>query len=280
MTSDAKIGLLLGLVFIFAIAFIINGLPNFRGEQNNNELTSTMFNPYNEGLGLAAKERKVIEQNEPIMKYPAFVPRPGAGSDTRVEMPLPKNVSDKKETLQGKKVSPPKNLPTTTSKEKRKTLTQKPALPKSYVVAAGDNLSTIAKKFYGKNEGNKIKTVIRIFQANRKILKSADEIYEGQKIIIPPLPGSARDKTKIEGIVPRTMFEKVKSIGRIRVSNNRPKARRSGGYVIRDGDSLWRIAAEHLGDGSRYGEIARLNAGILDDEDFLSVGMRLKLPTR
>lgn len=27
MTSDAKIGLLLGLVFIFVIAFIINGLP-------------------------------------------------------------------------------------------------------------------------------------------------------------------------------------------------------------------------------------------------------------
>jgi nucleoid-associated protein YgaU len=29
MTADAKIGLLLGLVFIFIIAFIINGLPNF-----------------------------------------------------------------------------------------------------------------------------------------------------------------------------------------------------------------------------------------------------------
>lgn len=278
MTSDAKIGLLLGLVFIFAIAFIINGLPNFRGEQNNNELTSTMFNPYNEGLGLAAKERKVIEQNEPIMKYPAFVPRPGAGSDTRVEMPLPKNVSDKKETLQVKKVSPPKNLPAATSKEKRKTLTQKPTLPKSYIVAAGDNLSTIAKKFYGKDEGNRIKNVIRIFKANRKILKSADDIYEGQKIIIPPVPAS--DKDRIAGGLPGKMFEKVKSIGRIRVPKKRPKAGRSGGYVVRDGDSLWRIAAEHFGDGSRYGEIARLNADILDDEDYLSVGMRLRLPTR
>ncbi|MHC4666559.1 MAG: hypothetical protein ACYS9T_11500 [Planctomycetota bacterium] len=29
MTSDAKIGLLLGLVFIFTVAFIINGLPRF-----------------------------------------------------------------------------------------------------------------------------------------------------------------------------------------------------------------------------------------------------------
>jgi len=278
MTSDAKIGLLLGLVFIFAIAFIINGLPNFHGEKNNNELTSTMFNAYNEGLGLAAKERKVIEQNEPIMKYPAFVPRPGAESDTRVEMPLPKNVSNKKETLQGKKVSPPKNLPVVKSKEKGKTLTQKPTLPKSYIVASGDNLSAIAKKFYGKDEGNRIKNVIRIFKANRKILKSADEIYEGQKIIIPPVP--ALDKDRIAGGLPGKMFEKVKSIGRIRVPKKRPKAGRSGGYVVRDGDSLWRIAAEHFGDGSRYGEIARLNADILDDEDYLSVGMRLRLPTR
>ena len=30
MTSDAKIGLLLGLIFIFVIAFVINGLPSLR----------------------------------------------------------------------------------------------------------------------------------------------------------------------------------------------------------------------------------------------------------
>ena len=29
MTADAKVGLLLGLVFIVMIAFLINGLPNF-----------------------------------------------------------------------------------------------------------------------------------------------------------------------------------------------------------------------------------------------------------
>ena len=29
MTADAKIGLLLGLIFIVIIAFLVNGLPNF-----------------------------------------------------------------------------------------------------------------------------------------------------------------------------------------------------------------------------------------------------------
>lgn len=39
MTSDAKIGLLLGLVFIFIIAFVVNGLPRLRSEPDSNELT-------------------------------------------------------------------------------------------------------------------------------------------------------------------------------------------------------------------------------------------------
>ncbi|MGA2094604.1 MAG: hypothetical protein ABSH16_14575 [Sedimentisphaerales bacterium] len=40
MTSDAKIGLLLGLVFIFVIAFIINGLPGFHHKDDGNKLTA------------------------------------------------------------------------------------------------------------------------------------------------------------------------------------------------------------------------------------------------
>ncbi len=61
MTSDAKIGLLLGLVFIFIIAFLINGLPNFHNTRNNNGLTTNGFGSQNNSPGLAAKERKVQE---------------------------------------------------------------------------------------------------------------------------------------------------------------------------------------------------------------------------
>ena len=43
MTSDAKIGLLLGLVLIFVIAFILNGLPNLRGHEDSNALTTEMM---------------------------------------------------------------------------------------------------------------------------------------------------------------------------------------------------------------------------------------------
>ncbi|MBA7693866.1 hypothetical protein ES703_102462 [subsurface metagenome] len=72
------------------------------------------------------------------------------------------------------------------------------------------------------------------------------------------------------------MLEKVKSIGKRHLSADGHRR----WYVVQEGDSLWRIAAEQLGSGSRYSEIAGLNADILDDEDSLAVGMRLKMPVR
>lgn len=51
------------------------------------------------------------------------------------------------------------------------------------------------------------------------------------------------------------------------------------GYTVARGDSLWKIAETHLGGGERYPEIVALNPDVLDDDpDFLTPGIRLKLP--
>lgn len=49
-----------------------------------------------------------------------------------------------------------------------------------YEVKSGDTLSKISKQFYG--DANKYN---QIFEANRPMLKDADEIYPGQKLRIP-----------------------------------------------------------------------------------------------
>jgi len=49
-----------------------------------------------------------------------------------------------------------------------------------YEIVAGDTLSGIAKKFYGKGSA-----YMRIFEANREVIKDPDKIYVGQKIRIP-----------------------------------------------------------------------------------------------
>jgi nucleoid-associated protein YgaU len=48
-------------------------------------------------------------------------------------------------------------------------------------------------------------------------------------------------------------------------------------YEVVDGDSLWKIAEEQLGNGLRYKEILALNPRITK-QDTLAVGMRLNLP--
>ena len=51
-----------------------------------------------------------------------------------------------------------------------------------YTIVKGDNLSKIAKKFYG--DANKYP---KIFEANKEVIKDPDLIFPGQKIRIPAL---------------------------------------------------------------------------------------------
>jgi DNA-binding SARP family transcriptional activator len=59
-----------------------------------------------------------------------------------------------------------------------------------------------------------------------------------------------------------------------------------GVHVVADGDTLWSIAAHHLGDAQRWRDIFRLNAGrqqpdgeTLSDPDLILPGWHLRLPT-
>lgn len=284
MTSDAKIGLLLGLVFIFIIAFIINGLPRFRSNTNNNELTTNMVSSPNDSMGIAAKERKaqavfdLVERvpQERADEVPVVSKNEGA---VRFKMPFSQGTSAVKDDLivetANDRVKPP--APVSRTNEKTRINKSKTALPKTYVVSEGDNLAIIAQKFYGPDAGNKKISIIRIFEANRKLLKSLDEIYVGQKLTIPPLTD------KSASVFSGSLFEKVKSISRKLTSSDTtkaPRATRSKQYVVREGDSLWRIAVEQLGNGTRYKELSEINADILGSEDYLAVGMSLRIPAR
>ncbi|MCK4913769.1 MAG: LysM peptidoglycan-binding domain-containing protein [Planctomycetes bacterium] len=107
--------------------------------------------------------------------------------------------------------------------------------------------------------------VDKIFASNGTVLKSADQIHVGQKLIIPAISDvvtSYKKVSTVKSTIKKTSFAKAKV------------------YIVRDGDSLWKIAASQLGNGSRYAELASLNSGIIDDEDNLTVGTRLKLPRK
>lgn len=290
MTSDAKIGLLLGLVFIFIIAFVINGLPILRNNKNNNELTTNMTIFDNNSLGIGNKERKAqqaLNWMELLEKRPFGEAQASVqdGQEIRSVIPLPQNTFVAEAARETADIQPettrlrPSSVSTKEAEEKEPKPTN-PAWPKVYVIKEGDNLSTIAMKFYGSEQGNKRINVNMIFEANRKLMSSPDEIYVGQKLIIPAPSDLTKGEKKIDSVLSNTLFEKVNSIGKKHLSIDDGGAKQGRWYVVKEGDNLWKIATEQLGSGNRYAEIRKLNAGILADEDSLAVGMRLKVPAQ
>jgi len=293
MTSDAKVGLLLGLFFIFVIAFIINGLPRFRSDTNSNELTTMANSPNDSYIG--SNERKAqaaLRQERPVRNRSQSVEEAQEATrdegKVRYKRPLSKDsVAVKDEPVRATtedKVKSTRPAPETRRKTTVNVPKQvKPDLPKVYVVQDGDNLAEIAQKFYGKVTGNKTINVNRIFEANRRLLKSPDDISVGQKLIIPLLKDEAKSVLNGGG----GLFEKIKSTLSGKRSSTttptkpRPKppmARQPKPYIVRAGDSVWRIADKQLGDKERFREIIKLNA--LEDEDYLTVGQRLLIPAR
>lgn len=262
MASEAKIGLLLGLIIIFVIAFVLNELPRF-GDTTDSAPESDA------SLGIGAHERDHIvtnETSEPIR--PAVDPPSGENhrQDTVTVARLP--------------VAPP-DMPAPPTDQTGPVEAVKQTLSKAYyTVCDGDNLAEIAKKFYGAIEGNRRANVLRIFEANRRVLTSPNRLAVGQKLVIPPLEASAAHGAEIGGIFSSSMFEKVESIGKRHLPAEDRKPQPNKEYVVQEGDSLWRVAAAQLGDGGRYREIYRLNAGIIEDEDLLRVGTRLTLPAQ
>ncbi|MGA2094605.1 MAG: LysM peptidoglycan-binding domain-containing protein [Sedimentisphaerales bacterium] len=165
--------------------------------------------------------------------------------------------------------------------------------PNTYVVQNGDTLGAIAKKVYGPEQGNKLSNIEAIFEANRKTLSSMDDLKVGQKLTIPPIASTASNTPA--SALSGSNFTKVDSVGQRHTPANAEKPAAANKpaqatkadtskpgrvYVVKEGDSLWQIASEQLGDGNRYKEIVKLNSDILSSEDDIQVDMKLKLPAK
>ena len=185
MASNAKIGLLLGLVVVFAFMFIINGLPGLDNEKDVDEVSP-----------IAAIETTGIKPNIPPEAFPTA---------RRLPERQPEDTAQEN-----------KKIHQTPTPDETDNYTEpvKQSWPKIHVVNEGDNLAEIAKKFYGRKEGNRRANIKRIFEANNNLLESPDKIFPGQKLIIPPLWASRPDNNGVMDIFPDSMFEEVNSIGR------------------------------------------------------------------
>ncbi|MHC4425888.1 MAG: LysM peptidoglycan-binding domain-containing protein [Planctomycetota bacterium] len=187
MGSETKVGLLIGLVIVFVIAFVLNGLPRFGDARDSDE------SPKSDPPGVTREMPPEVFPPRRVTKRPAAeTPPPKAKKQFRGQLPGTASAYEPDNSVEP----------------------VKQAWPKIHVVRKGDNLADIAKTYYGPKEGNRMANIKRIFKANHKTLKSPDEIYPGQKLIIPSLWVLDPDRNRTETIFPESMFEKVESIGR------------------------------------------------------------------
>jgi nucleoid-associated protein YgaU len=302
MTSDAKIGLLLGLIFIFIIAFVINGLPRFHNSSNGSEMTTNMVSSQNDTQPIGSRERQapgVFNWTERSIEqtYQETQPALEQKEDVRFKIQLPNDIpvakdtsimeiAEQVESIASKPAepAPPAQIPEEKVEiiEARKSKPVKSVWPKFYVVSEDDSLGlvSIARKLYGPEQGNKQINIDKIFETNKKLLKSPNEIFVGQKLTIPPPATTAKETKETKSTFASSILEKVKSIGKRRPTTRPEKAEQSKPYIVLEDDNLWRIAVKQLGNGTRYREISKLNAHILKDDNDLTVGMLLRMPAR
>lgn len=116
----------------------------------------------------------------------------------------------------------------------------------TYTVQAGDTLWKIARKYSC--------SVAGIVAANSDRIKNPNRIHAGWQLKIP------KSGAPVSGSTPDAVL---------------PENRKSGRYIVRQGDTLWAIARKY---GCSVAEIISLNRELISDPALIYSGWELKVP--
>ncbi len=291
MTADAKVGLLLGLVFIVIIAFLVNGLPNFLQSATPDDV---IINTITQAPGpdIVLDDRLVdgarqlqpqfaLRQTQPPQDVVLLHPRGEQvigtiGQEPAVSPVTPSAVASSVETVTAV-MTPAAQSQAFGSREPERAVSVQPApavKARTHVVQSGETLPVIARKYYGQEEGNRRIVIQKLYEANSKVLSSPDKIRVGDKLAIPPL-SELLGGTVAKADASQALLNNFPNVlDRVSQTNQKQISE----YVVQKGDSLWAIAEQTLGDGKRYQEILKANRDQIKDADDVKAGMHLRIP--
>ncbi len=145
-------------------------------------------------------------------------------------------------------------------------------LPVVYQVQPGDSTWKVAQAFYGSGHN-----YVDIEQANQLTADQGLEV--GQQLLIPKVAARVTPAaTAVEASPSTSLTASPSAIPTLHQSNNNAEvAART--YVVKPGDSLWKIADQELGSGYRWVEIYRINTSIVGaNPDLIYPDQKFELP--
>jgi LysM repeat protein len=148
------------------------------------------------------------------------------------------------------------------------------ALTKSYTAQSGDTVSRMAARFLG---GNTRANRQAIIDANPDLKANPDNVVLGQSYVIPVRGGSASAGQAQAPVAPGTTPRTIETPP---ATNTPAVATANYSYTVKEGDNLWSIARDEVGDSGAVAAIKELNKGLLKGGDTIVAGMKLRLPAK
>jgi len=155
---------------------------------------------------------------------------------------------------------------------------------KFYTWQSGDSFRSVAAKFYGD---------AAMFTVLRRSNEGRENVQPGEKILVPVFDLDAPHG----GDAPVTTLAAAPAAAQPAAQGSAPSksaqvanplapktaAAPSSGprvHVVKDGESLWKIAKLELGDGGRWNEIFEANRDMLSKPEAVHAGMKLRVPAK
>lgn len=157
---------------------------------------------------------------------------------------------------------------------------------RTYIVKKGDTLSEISSRELGS-----AKLFMKIFKANRNVLKSPNILPIGAKLVLPDVPGQRataaapapqqpHGSVELEDAassIPRSLSLKSTK-GSLESVVDRQKVTYGYAYRVGRGETVYSIARKVYGDERRASDILTANADLIGDPDNIPTGLRIRLP--
>jgi nucleoid-associated protein YgaU len=141
-----------------------------------------------------------------------------------------------------------------------------------YTWKAGDTFTGLAQRFYG--DPSRLAILKRINEGRT-------DVQPGERVLVPVFDLDAVSTPAAPAPTPPVAGGKTKADAPKNVDAPPAAPTMASGaryHVVKDGESLWKIAKQELGNGARWNDIYNANRDVLSSPEALHTGLKLRVP--